>query len=85
MSVGNAVRRAACDAKRQILERVAQIFHCHPDNLDLKNSKVFLKARPEQAIPLIGVSMQAHFVNPEGRSWEKGHSFLKIRPTKKAA
>jgi len=82
LSAGNAVRRAAADAKRQILERVAQMFHCETDDLDLKNSKVFVKARPEQAIPLIGVSMQAHFANRQGPIMGKGMFFFEERPHK---
>jgi len=82
VSIGHAVRRAAGDAKRQVLERVAQIFHCETDELDLKDSKVFVKARPKQAIPLIGVSMQAHFANRQGPIMGKGTFFFEEPPYK---
>ncbi|MEW6663639.1 MAG: molybdopterin cofactor-binding domain-containing protein [Thermodesulfobacteriota bacterium] len=80
MSVGHAVRLAAADARRQIIGRVAEIFHCQPEDLDLKNGKVSLKARPEQAIPLIGVSMQAHYANREGPIMGKGTFFFQEPP-----
>jgi len=85
MSVGQAVRLAAGDAKRQIFERVAQLFHCKVEELDLKNGKVFLKAKPEQSIPLIGVSMQAHYVNREGPIMGKGTFFFQEPPHEEGA
>ncbi len=80
VSIGHAVRRAAADAKQQVLERVAQIFHCTPEDLDLKESKIFVKARPGQAIPLIGVSMQAHYANRQGPIMGKGTFFFQEPP-----
>lgn len=80
MTVGHAVRLAARDARQQVLERVAKIFHCSPEDLDLRDAKVFLKANPEQAIPLIGLSMQAHHVNREGPIMGKGTFFFQEPP-----
>jgi len=80
MTVGNAVRNAALDIKRQIFERVAQKFHCQADDLDLKDGKVFIKAKPEQAIPLIAVSMEAHYANHEGPIMGVGTYFFEERP-----
>ena len=80
MSMGNAARLAALDVRQQILERVAQIFHCSPDDLDIKDARVFVKARPQQAMPLIGVSMQAHYENREGPIMGKGTFFFQEPP-----
>ncbi len=80
VTVGNAARRAAIDAKRQIMERVARKFHCETDDLDLKDGKVFVKARPEQAIPLIGISMESHYSDREGPIMGKGTFFITDPP-----
>jgi CO/xanthine dehydrogenase Mo-binding subunit len=55
------------------------------EELDLKNGKVFLKAKPEQSIPLIGVSMQAHYVNREGPIMGKGTFFFEEPPHEEGA
>ncbi len=80
MSMGHAARLAALDVRQQVLERVAELFHCSPADLDIKDARVFVKARPEQAIPLIAVSMQAHYVNREGPIMGKGTFFFQEPP-----
>ncbi len=80
MSMGHAARLAALDVRQQVLERVAELFHCSPADLDIKDARVFVKARPEQAIPLIAVSMQAHYVNREGPIMGKGDLLFQEPP-----
>ncbi len=49
---GNAVRRAALDAKQQILEQVARVHHYLADDMYLDNEMVKCKQEPAFALPL---------------------------------
>jgi len=72
VSTGNSVHQAAMEVRRQILERVAEKFHCRPDELEIKNSLIFVKARPQQAIPLIAITKEAAHGHPKGPIMGKG-------------
>jgi len=49
---GNAVRAAAVDARRQILEIAAEKLEANPADLDLKEKRVFVKGSPERGMGL---------------------------------
>jgi len=44
--VGNAVKRAAKDAKQQLLEIIADKFECNPEDLEMKNKLIYVKGTP---------------------------------------
>jgi 4-hydroxybenzoyl-CoA reductase alpha subunit len=47
---GMAVKKAAEDARRQILAAASQKLEVHPDDLDIKESTVFVKAAPSKSL-----------------------------------
>ena len=59
---GNAVRSAALDAKRQILEIAAQMLQpmeITPQALELKDHRVFVKRNPEIGLPFAEVALSS--------------------------
>ncbi|MBQ3292309.1 MAG: xanthine dehydrogenase family protein molybdopterin-binding subunit [Mogibacterium sp.] len=52
-AMGTAVLKACEDAKRQLFERVAQIFHCPPEALETKDGMVSIIGHPEATVPWI--------------------------------
>lgn len=52
-SMGSAVVMAAKEAKKQLLERASKVLDCSPNDLDTKDSMVYLKNKPEIRIPWI--------------------------------
>jgi len=48
--VGNAVRKAAKDAKQQLLEIIADKFECNPEDLKIKNKLVYVQGTPSVSI-----------------------------------
>jgi 4-hydroxybenzoyl-CoA reductase subunit alpha len=51
---GNAVRKAAQDAKRQLLDIIADKFECNPQDLEMKNKKIYVKGSPH--VPHLSMS-----------------------------
>ncbi len=47
---GSAVKLAATDAKRQILEVAAEMLEANPSDLDCKGGKVFVKGSPQKSL-----------------------------------
>jgi 4-hydroxybenzoyl-CoA reductase alpha subunit len=47
---GNAARAAAMDAREQILNIASDMLDAAPEELDLKDGKVFVKERPERSV-----------------------------------
>lgn len=58
---GNAVKRAAEDAKSQILEFASEILEANIMDLELSDGKVIVKGSPEKAIPLIDICIGRHY------------------------
>jgi xanthine dehydrogenase molybdenum-binding subunit len=58
---GNSARRAAADAKRQILEAAAQAYKQEVENLDMRAGQIFLKGEPEEGIPYAKAIRAGHF------------------------
>ncbi len=50
-NMGNAVRLACEDARRQVRERGAEILEADPDDLIVENGMVYVKGVPEKSIP----------------------------------
>lgn len=51
-AMGLAVKEASEDARRQVLEYAAELFGKKPDELELKNSVLFLKGQQPKVAPL---------------------------------
>jgi CO/xanthine dehydrogenase Mo-binding subunit len=61
---GEATKNAAEDAKRQLLEVVAQEFGVKIEEMEIKNKKAFLKAKPEMSIPWARLVRMACYTTP---------------------
>jgi len=60
---GEAVRRAAADAKQQLLANAAEILETRIDDLDVNNGHIYVKANPEKALSfseIVRNSIQKH-------------------------
>ncbi len=55
--IGNAVRLAAIDARRQIFELAAPILNTQTDNLSIKDGKISPKDDPQKAIDLMELTL----------------------------
>ncbi|MFN2289588.1 MAG: xanthine dehydrogenase family protein molybdopterin-binding subunit [Anaerolineae bacterium] len=69
-STGNAVRAAALDARRQILEVVADHWSETPEDLDIKDGTVF-SYRSEEELPLQGMVIYG-LPNENFEGWKGG-------------
>ncbi|MGD2143060.1 MAG: molybdopterin-dependent oxidoreductase [Anaerolineae bacterium] len=69
-STGNAVKAAAEDARRQILEVVADHWDEHPDDLDIRNGMV-VSYRSEREQPLHGMVVYG-LPNEDFEGWKGG-------------
>ncbi len=49
---GNAVRQAAGEARRQVLEVAADLLEANPEDLSLEGGRVFVKGVPEKSVSL---------------------------------
>jgi len=78
--VGNVVIKVATELKKQILERAAKNLGVPPDELDIKDRKVYVKADPNKNMTVAEVSKAAIY-NHEG---QHHHIFAKgwFEPTK---
>jgi 4-hydroxybenzoyl-CoA reductase subunit alpha len=59
--VGNAARKAAQDAKQQLLEIIADKFECNPEDLEMKNKKIYIKGSPDVLYLSISFADAVHF------------------------
>ncbi len=50
---GNAVFQAATAVRRVLLDRASKHFEEDPENLDLADSRVFVKSDPDRSLPLV--------------------------------
>jgi 4-hydroxybenzoyl-CoA reductase alpha subunit len=57
---GNAVKIAAADAKKQILELAAEMVKCKVEDLKIKDSVVFVKGTPPKSIPVSEVTRYSY-------------------------
>ncbi|MEE8449769.1 MAG: 4-hydroxybenzoyl-CoA reductase subunit alpha [Thermodesulfobacteriota bacterium] len=59
---GNAVRQAAADVKRQLLQLAAQKLEANVDDLLSRESKIFVKGAPDRFLPFAEVAEEAFFM-----------------------
>ena len=55
----NAVKRAAEDARRQLLEIARELLEAHVDDLELRAGKIFIKGSPDKNISVAKTSWEA--------------------------
>lgn len=66
--VGNAVRRAAADAREQLFQIAAEILEANPQDLVIEAGKVMVRGVPEKAIPIAELPLgEAFYVGAKGR------------------
>ncbi len=64
---GNAVRRAAADAREQLLQIAADILEANPKDLVIQGARVMVRGVPEKAIPLTDLPLgEAFYVGVKG-------------------
>ncbi|MBI2918537.1 MAG: xanthine dehydrogenase family protein molybdopterin-binding subunit [Chloroflexi bacterium] len=61
---GNAVRLAAQDARRQVLDRASRELRVPANDLTIEDGKVFAKGAPEINVPLSGLARASHTSSP---------------------
>ncbi|MFC2047569.1 molybdopterin-dependent oxidoreductase [Chloroflexota bacterium] len=61
-NLGNSVKQAVADAKRQVLELAAERFGASVDALDIKNGQVYVKRDPEQMISMAEIGLFSHYM-----------------------
>jgi 4-hydroxybenzoyl-CoA reductase alpha subunit len=57
---GNAVKIAAAEAKKQIIELAAEMMECKAEDLEIKDSIVFVKGSSTKSIPLSEVTRYSY-------------------------
>ena len=66
--VGNAVRRAAADAREQLFQIAAEILEANPQDLVIEGGKVMVRGVPEKAIPIAELPLgEAFYAGAKGR------------------
>lgn len=58
---GNAVRAAAADARRQLLEVAAEALDAHPEEIVFRNRQVFVAGCPDRAMPFQKLVLLAQY------------------------
>jgi carbon-monoxide dehydrogenase large subunit len=65
--VGNAVHRAAADAREQLLEIAADILEADVRDLEIRSGKVFVRGIPEKALAIAEIPLgEAFYVGTRG-------------------
>jgi CO/xanthine dehydrogenase Mo-binding subunit len=59
--MGNAVKRAAEDARREIFEIASNLLDVNPEELELKQGRVFTKTQPEKGLSLQKLPMGGRY------------------------
>ncbi|MBI4321926.1 MAG: molybdopterin-dependent oxidoreductase [Chloroflexi bacterium] len=67
-SGGNVVRKAAADAKKKLLALASELLETSADDLEVSESRVWVKGSPERHLAVAEVAHQAHFAKMPGRS-----------------
>lgn len=58
--MGNAIKLAATDAKRQLFCLAGEQLEARPEDLEIKNSRVYVKGSPHKSISLAELSILSH-------------------------
>lgn len=64
--MGNAVKRAAEDARKEIFKIASELLDVNPDELGLKEGTVFIKKNPEKGIDLSKLPMGSRYAKDVG-------------------
>ncbi|KPJ65033.1 hypothetical protein AMJ44_11325 [candidate division WOR-1 bacterium DG_54_3] len=62
--MGNALRLACSDAKKQIFKLASKLLEADPGDLDIKNGQIFVKESPNKSVPLRAIFMEGPFFPP---------------------
>jgi xanthine dehydrogenase molybdenum-binding subunit len=57
--IGHAVRKAALQAREKLLKRAAEKLEIHPDDLELKDKRIFVKGNPTKGLSAAEVVVEA--------------------------
>lgn len=68
---GEAVRRAAADAKKQMLENASKILESPLEQLEIRNSGIYMQGNPQKVISFSDVVKHSH--REKGAILGKGH------------
>ena len=58
---GHAVKSAASDARRQVLELAGEALEAHPEDLTVEEGRVFVKGTPERGMTMRQVDLLSHW------------------------
>lgn len=58
---GNAVKKAASEAKNQLIKLAAQILEASPEDMEIKERMIYVKGSPEKRISIAEVAMMSTF------------------------
>lgn len=64
VSVGNAVRRAAADAREQLLQLAAERLEANPADLECRDGRMFVRGSPERGLGLGELARYAQTLGP---------------------
>ncbi|MDO8690452.1 MAG: molybdopterin-dependent oxidoreductase [Dehalococcoidia bacterium] len=59
-TAGNAVRRAAADAREQLLEMAGELLEASPRDLEAVDRRVCVKGSPDRAVPIAQLAAMSH-------------------------
>jgi CO/xanthine dehydrogenase Mo-binding subunit len=60
--MGNAVKQAAGDLRKQLLEAAAEELEANPEDLEIKNGFIFVKGSPDQRTPISKLAMGGSYL-----------------------
>jgi CO/xanthine dehydrogenase Mo-binding subunit len=60
-TAGKAVQKAAGEAKKMLAKRASEYLECDPSDLDLKDSKIYVKNDPDRSIHIADVAFRTYF------------------------
>ncbi|HNR14954.1 MAG TPA: molybdopterin-dependent oxidoreductase, partial [Thermodesulfobacteriota bacterium] len=65
---GGATLAAAEDAKKQILQRASEMLEASPEDLELKDKKVFVKGSPDKSVDLKEITQRAVYATMDHKT-----------------
>ncbi|MFH1487462.1 MAG: molybdopterin cofactor-binding domain-containing protein [Pseudomonadota bacterium] len=63
--IGNAVRKAALEAKGKLLKRAADKLEIHPDDLEIKDKRIFPKGTPNKGVSAAEIVKEAMYTRDD--------------------
>ena len=72
---GQPIVKCAEELRRKLLEWSSRIFQCGPEDLEIKDSKVYIYNKPEESIPVSQVVCAAHY-----KGWGIASAQADVRP-----